>query len=659
LTSHGVLLALLDSNPTRVGWRKYVPELATGLVDPDHLTTLGRLLASHEDAHIARIAVLHHHPLPIAFNTAGVDSLLAPTVILRNAGTCLRILADRHFDIILHGHDHKQQLARLDLASIGENSYPMSVLAAGSAAKVGATSDNNSLNLITIDPDGAIDVEVRHYGGGQSATDPAAVQRLSGYRESAASCRQRLFVRALLRHGIACDIRTASYVINESGDLFTEHTISNFQVLDRGLQISRQPFLIFRTVRGRRAGGPPVLDNASMDSGIRLEPDRGAEDSGVGPELDRETRTELFHLTFPNAITSNTKNGVSYSISHASTNCVMMSKWEADQFSKSPPFPGWENDHDGLGMIIVYPYRSIKIMVKFPREMKTVQPSIYNAKLPNIIHNELNEFRWIEGMVPGNLVMAPDAGGNLGADLSYNAETLTWTLAVEKPPVGHVFFLRWQVPDEPTNPRIQGKAEAQRRGILLAADTWREEAPVSPKTEQVESAWRRFEAFRDEIKRRWVSSTGVEKWLIVLHVYDDDERCLRPAFSWCSWTGKAVDREFQLELGEGVAGAAFLQRRLAIWRDRRDPGILIEPKEMDGIAHRFVVGIPICHKSEDWVRRPPPGTMLGVVAVASDSPASGIIELHPSEDSSDARAKELIKVATGVVEQMIGDLGLK
>lgn len=145
-----VLVALLDSNPAHNKSNKRL-YAATGVVENDDLTRLQLELRQKKEVYVARIAIVHHHVLPIAF-AAGAGALSGePMMVLRNAGAVLQTLADNKFDLILHGHWHKSQFARIDFGSDSGDSYPMAVVSAGSAAM---KSDNNtganSLNLITI-----------------------------------------------------------------------------------------------------------------------------------------------------------------------------------------------------------------------------------------------------------------------------------------------------------------------------------------------------------------------------------------------------------------------------------------------------------------------------------------------------------------------------
>jgi 3',5'-cyclic AMP phosphodiesterase CpdA len=156
-----VLLALLDSNPSG-GWI----DLATGLVDDQQLASLRRELDAAANPYVARIAVVHHHVLPVA-SAEGPRARREPAMVLRNAGAVLRVLADQRFDLILHGHWHKPQVARLNLGTEDGEGYPITVAAAGSAAWDTDEPTGNCFNLVTVENNGRILVKSVYYGPGQ------------------------------------------------------------------------------------------------------------------------------------------------------------------------------------------------------------------------------------------------------------------------------------------------------------------------------------------------------------------------------------------------------------------------------------------------------------------------------------------------------------
>ena len=168
-----VLLALLDSNAAdqRIG-------LATGSMSSDHLLALDGTLNTIKHPHLVRIAVIYHHVLPIAYTAGGLVGA-EPFMVLHNSGDLLAILARHRFDLVLHGHKHKAQFARIDFAPDPSTGYPIAVAAAGSPTlRHHNEPRSNSFNLIT-------GTRQRSYRRRHSALWPgrsAAIERRCGRR---------------------------------------------------------------------------------------------------------------------------------------------------------------------------------------------------------------------------------------------------------------------------------------------------------------------------------------------------------------------------------------------------------------------------------------------------------------------------------------------
>ena len=190
--------------------------VATGIVDNDVLLALPSKLQQAKENYVARVAIVHHHVLPIAFAPNGHKTTGEPMMVFRNAGALLRILANHQFDLILHGHWHKTQFARIDFGDDSSDGYPMAVVSAGSAAM--ATPDNtnhNSINLIRIAPTGQIEVKSVFYGAGQSPRpDGTAGADYRVYKEPLAAAKRRAHARARERHPIECEAREQRMAIS-------------------------------------------------------------------------------------------------------------------------------------------------------------------------------------------------------------------------------------------------------------------------------------------------------------------------------------------------------------------------------------------------------------------------------------------------------------
>ncbi len=100
----GVALVGFDSNPL-------FEAFAAGKVSENQLTDFTAEMNTPRRAerwrHSLRIAVVHHHPLPIPFTSTTFGTRVAESLmVFYNAGTFLRQLGDAGIDLILHGHKH-------------------------------------------------------------------------------------------------------------------------------------------------------------------------------------------------------------------------------------------------------------------------------------------------------------------------------------------------------------------------------------------------------------------------------------------------------------------------------------------------------------------------------------------------------------------------
>jgi 3',5'-cyclic AMP phosphodiesterase CpdA len=97
-----------------------------------------------------KIVVVHHHPLPVNWQTDWQQRWL--TMI--NSGTFLGAMLDRKINLILHGHEHLQGRARLESALGGGGKAETVVVSLGATLRKVVNPAQNWFNLITIEPPG-------------------------------------------------------------------------------------------------------------------------------------------------------------------------------------------------------------------------------------------------------------------------------------------------------------------------------------------------------------------------------------------------------------------------------------------------------------------------------------------------------------------------
>jgi predicted phosphodiesterase len=233
------LIACFNSN-SRLGRFAF----ATGDVDGGQIVRLGipsppacpSCGTAREEVDVAssimlRVAVLHHHALPIAVPAEALvgqqqEARLEPFLVLRNAGDLVHELQRQKFDLALHGHKHRPQFARVQLRADDSNSYPLLVLAGGSTAKNDELAPYNTLRLITANQSGRLKVETFEQG---YPVEPKL------FREPVALFKNRAFVRAIDRTGLRTEEFRADVWIDGVGHVRSSKRTINLRVMRDGV----------------------------------------------------------------------------------------------------------------------------------------------------------------------------------------------------------------------------------------------------------------------------------------------------------------------------------------------------------------------------------------------------------------------------------------
>jgi hypothetical protein len=260
--------------------------------------------------------------------------------------------------------------------------------------------------------------------------------------------------------------------------------------------------------------------------------------------------------------------------------------------------------------------------------------------------------------------------------LRYDATERTWVLEIDRPMVGYQYALRWQVPNDEAIQETAGSIQEWHRVLLdfhktvdatvvdtiddaamerfkrLRAELNQEIADNTLQSQrdllslgkridemrtdpQDQEAIKQFDLLYKALEREAYQGRSDERWFAALFIYDTDKMALRPVLSRRSWTEEILPRNFQVSYGDGVAGAAFQQRRIISWNqrsaDRRPvrPEALITPMPLpdpnaDPAEMVNILAVPVYHSGMENLRRPPPWAGIGVVTIGSSSYASPI-----------------------------------
>jgi predicted phosphodiesterase len=634
-----VLLALFDSNPT------HDVSFAGGAVPHDDLLAVSDELTRLDAPHLIRIAVIHHHVLPIAHSggrLVGREALM----VLENAGTLLGVLARHRFDLVLHGHKHRQQFARIDLSPGDESGYPIAVASAGAAALLTANEPRNcSFNLITVEDNGQISVRAFYYGE-DTTPAPMGIEGIDyrTYDEPTDVVPRRALLRTRDRHGFICSKRTAEFTVTENGDLITVSRISGLRPLHLPPNVFSRPHSVRIPVQARLAI-VPTLDAEFTANGCRVEVDPAA------AELDpdsTETQVQRYWVRIPGDLTRD--GGADYETCHAVANSMVTTQWEAEQRKRVP--------QEWVGVIVDYPAESLQIDLMLPPGCEYVQPTIVCQRLAGYPDYEIDPISR-NATIPEKPVFEPDhrINDHLRSHLRYMADERRWRFTAEPPMVGYSYLLRWDIPHDQPDRAIHSKARAWQKTLLGLGERFHGRTLSVQEARALDA----IQALADTLKSLLAGNEQDEQCIVTLFAYDDQSVRLTPALSWNSWSDDPVDQGFRMRLGQGIAGAAFLQRRTVAWAKGSNASPLIKPvaypDKRGGIAGipEAILAIPIFHDAVQDEVRPPPWAAIGTVSFSSSSPHSAVYTIDPVADpaNADALTGLVRKVAQGWFNGML------
>jgi 3',5'-cyclic AMP phosphodiesterase CpdA len=638
-----VLLALLDSNATdqQIG-------LATGSISSEHLQALdGELNADKikKMPHLLRIAVVHHHVLPIAYTAGGVVGA-EPFMVLHNAGDLLAVLARHCFDLVLHGHKHRAQFARIDFAPHSAAGYPIAVAAAGSPTLRRHNEPRaNSFNMITVHENGRIVVESLHFGQGVAPQLNASVgEALTRYSEPLESVKRRAFIRACQRHSIICDLRQIFFRVTESGDLYVTHHANGLRLLSGSESYRRCRHDVFLAEYGR----------------LVLDLDLDAESKRNGYQIDRQDQAEGQTLrrmvVLPESLGGSRQ--ANYVVNHACANSIIMTRWEAEERARAKTLPGaalpagW--DEEWVGMIVKSPVEEIVLNLVLPESLAAATPyiSCYRpSTFPVYGIDELTK----------DCEVTPETQWEFDGEmrdeearyLSYVPEKGCWKIVIRRPLVSYRYRLLWELPGLRPDEPLPSQTEQARQLLVRAAD--RAEANALLANDAKISLL--FGELGTSLEQLLGSHEEDERRVVELFVYDGGKLALRPVLRLRDGQSDMIPLGFGIPLGDGLAGAAFQQRLTLPWAHNANALPFIVPVPYPGEPtnpFRTMLAVPVYHPAEQNEHRPSPWAAICVVSFGSSSLASKIPPLL--NQTLTAESNKLIKAIRGLCQAGVNDI---
>jgi hypothetical protein len=221
-----------------------------------------------------------------------------------------------------------------------------------------------------------------------------------------------------------------------------------------------------------------------------------------------------------------------------------------------------------------------------------------------------------------------------GERLGYRPEEKIWRVSIERPMVGFQYDIRWKIPGAQPVGGMVGQTFEWRRTLLSMGRRIASGSPIPADTEAQKS----FGILRETLETLLGEGSQHEKRTTTLFVYDRDCLALIPVLSHLSCSSAPLPTDFVIPLGDGIAGAAFQQRRCIMWAAENpelSPFIrpVPYPSESAGDDTKLVahLAIPVYHHSVQDEARPSPWSVIGVVSFGSSSMASQIPPMCDTE----------------------------
>lgn len=626
-----VVLVYLDSNDSM--------RLATGNVNAREVTKLKALMLNLREAQgarpfVPRIALLHHHPLPIpeASIAEGLTSF-EPFLVLRNAGLVLKELNKCDVDLILHGHKHYAAFGRLGYSIDHHTEGEIAVLAAGSGGVTHSESGRNSVNLIDILETGRMSFRSIHFGAGGGAPVHEIARgkkEIHGIEMHKARVHRRAAERQgqwidTVRHAVGVDATGVAVVQQDVSQHWFERPLPTQVVpvvcsVSLG-RISHNTIELSELSKSagyqwvNRPQGPVQQVRAGIHVGRRL----------TGPALDYGYRYKCFNT---------------YAITRWET--IAACEREALQRARVPAGQARRPrvrlaELEVTSYVVRAPLRQLVFRVQLPGGQYPLKPFVQVMRWSTYPATPLDEhLQFHEHGSDGEWVNDAELTAHEAGRLAQIGEDV-WELRVSYPMVGHRYDVRWRVepfrlavPLQDTT-RIRGRTLAM-RGTLLSRETMAAfEGPLR--------AWE--SEFRDVLNS--ISSAGreLDDVEIAMFTYDESRHDLVQTLVMAPGKDDVVPpHPLIVPLGEGVIGAAFKRSLPVMYVDPQLSGspheaaYLYSEEEpgpfgaaLPATRWKYVLAFPLSSYSAgvtpDWG----PHTTVGVLTLSSERLDSGLVEL--------------------------------
>jgi len=534
-----------------------------------------------------RIAILHHHPLPIPYDDANEYLMVAD-----NAGAFLSEASKLGIRLVLHGHKHHSHFSRVTINAGEEKEHELAVLAVGTLSRSGRM-DPPEHHFYFLRLDGAGTMEVTPYvaqpGGAFLKGVPSPI-------EPSNLADKRLYEAAVRRRGMKCESNVLTAELTHDGDMHYRHEFHGFYV-ERD-SVSELPKKTDVEV------GTGHIDDFSAgdleaDSQERIE---------MVDEI-KELTHRMGRVTFGRKFTSGDP-GLNFYSQYVALNAFAMSVEQHKQMYSE----AFHTEHLSL-VLQPIPTEIFDFVVKFPHGFKI-------SGEPKLLIEKDGE-------------RDPASEKKLKPRLKYYPHLNIATSRIPYPRLDLTYVLQWTLIDEPppsgnSTASMIGKVDELAQKLLQ----------VSPSSAEYPELFIFLKTIEEKTRTDF-RLEGNDPLEVSLMAYEKEERVLKIVAATFDLDDEM--RAFELKYGNGIAGRAYKMnkgrmfiRKSAI--DKETPNYFYpadgKPCDLKDIAEKVIISLPLRHPANEAL-------IYGVLNLSSKDVGSRLQDIKEPrvlEDVSEFRA---------------------
>jgi 3',5'-cyclic AMP phosphodiesterase CpdA len=523
-----------------------------------------------------KIIALHHHPLPVNWDTDFTQRWLT----LTNAGTFLSAALIRRVDLVLHGHEHLEARAHLRSTLGGDGEHEVMVLSLGATLRSVENPNRNWFGLITVERG---HVAAAHYPSvGQVFSEDGQTIEIRSQAERAAAA----FNEFRKHSGHAYREVASITTVTPDGDALRTVECEGLEVLVDGNSRARSHEFVLPYTSG-------YVDCLTAEG-------RGW-DPSITP-IPRGTRQNNFKATIDFGRTFPIGKPVSYQYSWYAVNSFAMNERQFDFLYSHKPIR--DDDVEFTHFVVADPIEDLTVIVRFPdRNALAGQPQIRVTQMSP--DGNQGSRGWIR---------RPEIELRLNEQraLRYYESLNTAALRISRPATGLSFGIEWHVPELPKRTRPP-KAQTAHGQIMEMQKIWEKEAPTEQQRVQLGELFARLVgATRQLIAPEWKAPLEIS----ILNFVRQPRRCKLRVLAASSIGDTALELKypkFELDYGDGIAGRAIKANELRVYAldddDNEEPDYYTR---CDETVHRVILALPLqnpCDRDDD---------PYAVLSIASD-----------------------------------------